>query len=212
MITLSGAGAAHQNGVAKRAIKMVVSIACTMMLHAAMRSPEGTITTELWPMAMDHAVWIYNHIPKADTGLSPMQHWMQSTFKDTKMTLNNLHVWGCPTYVLEPKLQKPGVKIPKWAPRSQQGRFMGFSRFHSTLIGLILNPRTGSISPQFHVVYDDVFSTVHSSQDLQASEQWNKLFTSSSARICVFLDQTDDPELSEEWLTTEEQQAHQLWE
>ena len=181
-----------------------------MLLHGAKRNPEGTITTELCPMAMDHAVWIYNRIPKFDTGLSPLQHWTQSTFEDTKTTLSNLHVWGCPTYVLEPKLQKPGVKIPKWAPRSRQGRNMGFSRFHSTLVGLILNPRTGTISPQFHVVYDDTFSTVHHNQDMHASEQWNKLFTSPFSRVRIFLDQTDDPELSEEWLTTEERQARQL--
>ena len=155
-ISLSGVGAAHQNGIAEWAIKTVVSIARTMMLHAAMRSPDGTVTSKLWPMAMDHAVWIYNRIPKYDTGLSPLQHWTQSTFDDVQTTLSNLHVWGCPSFVLEPKLQKPGVKIPKWAPRSQQGHFMGFSKLHSTLIGLILNPHTGTISPQFHVVYDDL--------------------------------------------------------
>ena len=73
-ILLSGVGAAHQNGITERAIKTVVSMTCTMMLHAAMRSPEGTITAELWPMAMDHAAWIYNRIPKPDTGLSSIQH------------------------------------------------------------------------------------------------------------------------------------------
>ena len=131
-------------------------------------------------MAMYHATWIYNQIPKPDTGLSPLQHWTQSTFDDVGTTLSNLQVWGCPTYVLEPRLQKPGVKILKWAPRSCQGCFMGFSRFHSVLVGLILNPCTGSISPQFHVVYDDLFSTVHHNTELESAQQWNKLFTSPS--------------------------------
>ena len=91
-ISLSGVGTAHQNGVAERAIKTVVSMARTMMLHAAMMSPERTITSELWPMAMDHAAWIYNRIPKADTGLSPIQHFTQSTFIDTKIILSNIYV------------------------------------------------------------------------------------------------------------------------
>ena len=43
-------------------------------------------------------------------------------------TLSNFHVWGCPTYVLEPKLQKPGVKIPKWAPKTRIGANIGFSK------------------------------------------------------------------------------------
>ena len=43
-ISLSGVGAAHQNIIAEKAIKMAVCIARTIMLHAAMKSPEGTIT------------------------------------------------------------------------------------------------------------------------------------------------------------------------
>jgi hypothetical protein len=58
-----------------------------------------------------------------------------------------------------------GVKIPKWAPRSRQGVFVGFSKLHSSLIGLILNRTTGSITAQFHLVFDDSFSTVHSDED-----------------------------------------------
>ena len=46
-ISLSGVEAAHQNGIAEKAIKTVVSMACTMMLHADIRSPEDTITTKL---------------------------------------------------------------------------------------------------------------------------------------------------------------------
>ena len=75
-------------------------------------------------------------------------------------TLSNFHVWGFPTYILEPKLQKPGVKIPNWAPRSRRGVNMGFSKMHSTQVGLVLNLLTGSISPQFHVVFDDMLYTV----------------------------------------------------
>ena len=143
---LSGVGAAHQNGITEWVIKTTVSMACIMMLQNAMKSPEGTMTASLWPMAMDHMAWNYNHLPKYDTGLSLLQHFTQSNFNDVGTTLGNLHVWGCPTYVLEPKLQKPGVKIPKWAPRSHQGHFMGFSCYHSILVGLILNPHTVTIS------------------------------------------------------------------
>ena len=79
-------------------------------------------------------------------------------------TLSNFHVWGCPTYVLEQKLQNTGVKIPKWAPRSQRGVNMGFRYIHSTQVGLVLNLLIGSIYPQYHVVFDDMFSTVMSSK------------------------------------------------
>jgi hypothetical protein len=91
-----------------------------MMLHAAMRSPEGLIITELWPMAMDHATWLYDHIPKMDTmdtGISPIEIWSR-TVLSTANLLNEFHVWGSPVYVFEPRLQNSGVKIPKWNPRS----------------------------------------------------------------------------------------------
>ena len=50
-LELSGVGAHHQNGVAERAIGTVVSLARTMMLHAALNWPEVADTT-LWPMAL----------------------------------------------------------------------------------------------------------------------------------------------------------------
>ena len=137
-VRFSGVGTGHQNGVAERGTQTVVNMARTMMLHAAMKSPEGFIITELWPMAMDHATWLYNHIPKMDTGISPVDIWSR-TVLSTANLLNDCHVWGSPVYVLEPKLHKLGVKIPKWNPRSRRGVNMGFSRSHSTLIALILN-------------------------------------------------------------------------
>ena len=81
-----------------------------------MRSPEKTIGAELWPMAMDHAAWLYNHTTRRDTGLSPHDLWSKTRSKPASEVLGRCHVWGCPTYVLEPKLQKQGVKILKWEP------------------------------------------------------------------------------------------------
>eukprot|EP00978_Attheya_sp_CCMP212_P026824 scaffold88955_cov24-Attheya_sp.AAC.1 len=62
-------------------------------------------------------------------------------------------------YVLDPRLQD-GKKVPKWQPRSKRGQFVGFSPDHSSTIGLIRNVSTGYVSPQFHVVYDDYFTSV----------------------------------------------------
>ena len=203
-IRFSGVGAAHQNGVAERSIRTVVDMARTMMIHAAMRSPQGTISADLWPMAMDHAVWIYNRIPRMDTGLSTRELWTRSTFLPTKEILATCHTWGCPTYVLEPKLQKGGVKIPKWEPRSRRGAFLGFSRMHSTMIGLILNLRTKFISPQFHVVFDDMFTTITSNEDEVVPAIWSHLLMSPSARLRVTLDQDATPELDDDWLSAED--------
>ena len=129
-IRFSGSGASHQNGAAERAIKPVVTMERTMLMHAALRCPEDTLSTDLWPMAMDYAIWVYNRTPDMQSGLSAIEIWSRSRFEPLSETLSNCHVWGCPTYVLEPKLHNPGVKIPKWAPRSRRGVNMGFSKMH----------------------------------------------------------------------------------
>ena len=52
--------------------------------------------------------------------------------------------------------------MPKWELRSRRGQYMGASPLHATTVGLIHNLRTNKVSPQFQVVYDDLFETVHS--------------------------------------------------
>ena len=137
------------------------------------------------------------------SGLSAIEIWSRSMFEPVLETLINCHVWGCPTYVLEPKLQKPGVKIPQWVPRSQRGVNMGFRKMHSTQVGLVLNLLTGSISPQYHIVFDEMFSTVMISTSADP-EVWMRLITLRNSTIQVILDQEDDPELDDEWLTADD--------
>lgn len=200
-VRFSGAGAGHQNGVAERSIRTVVGIARTMLLHAALRHGSGVINQNLWPQAMDHAVWLYNMIPQSQSGMSPIELWTRSTAFNIGDTLNNCHVWGCPVFVLDPKLRKDGVKIPKWAPRSKQGVNLGFSRTHSSLIALVLNTKTHSITPQFHVVFDDTFSTVPHNDKID-TDSWRDLITSDPAdtRLWTPADADQDLELADEWL------------
>jgi hypothetical protein len=43
---------------------------------------------------------------------------------------------------------------------SRIGVYLGHTPFHAGSVALVLNPSTGRVSPQFHVVFDDEFSTV----------------------------------------------------
>jgi hypothetical protein len=126
-IRLAGS-AAHQNGVAERSILTITRIAKTMLLHAALRQGGSRIHQDLWPQAMDHAAWLYNHILKPGSGLFPLEMWTRSAAMNTTDTLGNCHVWGFSTFVREPKLRKNGVKFPRLAPRRRQGVNLGFSR------------------------------------------------------------------------------------
>ena len=213
-VDFSGVGAQHQNGVAERNIKTVTSWARANMLHAAYHWPQFA-SIKLWPMAISYAVWVYNHLPRVDTGLCPDEMWSQS--RTTHDDLRRAHVWGCPVYVLEPALQD-GKKIPKWLPRARLGMFVGFSSVHSSLVPLVLNVHTGKISPQYHVVFDDKFSTVHSlpSED-SLDKQWEQIFKLDKE---FYLDieyddngniKTDEwPRLNDEWLDPRERGRHIL--
>jgi hypothetical protein len=67
--SFAGAGAHHHNGTAERAIQIIMNMSRTMMLHAAIHWPDVADLT-LWPMAVAHAVYLYNHMPALDTGIS----------------------------------------------------------------------------------------------------------------------------------------------
>ena len=50
--------------------------------------------------------------------------------------------------------------VPKWKQRARLGVYLSPSPSHACTVALILNPRTGHVSPQFHVKFDDFFETV----------------------------------------------------
>ena len=170
-----------------------------MMQHAFLHWPEE-FQVDLWPFALDYACWLHNHTPNRHHGWAPLE-----IFCGTRIDCQHLQrarVWGCPGYVLSPTLQD-GKKIPKWAPRARRGQFLGFSKQHSSTIGLLRNLQTGYVTPQFHVVFDERFTTVHSSDEDDAT--WIELFTAEREYYGPDEDETEDfapslPEIDPEWL------------
>ena len=200
-IKYSGVGAHHQNGVAERAIRTISECARTMLLHAMVHWP-GAVSLELWPFAVDYAVYLWNHIPRKDTGLAPIEIFCRG--KQDNSLLKNLRPFGCPVYVLDPRIHG-GKKLPKWDPKSKRGQFLGMSKRHASTIGLIRNLATGSVTPQYHVVYDELFTTVPSTvnYDEQVPANWIDLLTYS--RDYALDDEVEDvPELGIDWLNEDE--------
>ena len=195
-INFSGAGAHHQNGIAERAIQSIISKARRILMHAAIHWP-SMVETNLWPMAVDYAVYHHNHMPRPSVGmLVPIDLLLKT--QSARTHFHDMHVWGCPCYILDPKLQD-GHKLPKWKPSSRRGMFAGFSPRHSSLAPLVLNPRTGKISPQFHVIFDDWFTSVLSvgADDAFEPSMWQTLF--SHSRFHYMCDDHDAISLSDDW-------------
>ena len=72
------------------------------MIHAALHWPD-TEDEALWPLAVSHAVYLYNNTPNAESGITPNEIFSR-THTDGR-ALRQSHPWGCPVYVLEAKLQ-----------------------------------------------------------------------------------------------------------
>jgi hypothetical protein len=201
-ICFSAVGAHHQNGIAERAIRTISESARAMILHAAIHWPEETMM-DLWPIAMDYAVYLWNRVPCKDSRIVPLE--ILCGCKRDKKILRSSHVWGCPSYVLDPKIQD-GKKILRWQPKSRRGQFLGFSKRHASTVRLIRNLKTGSISPQFHVVFDDAFTTVPSrmQEDNIDPAEWERLLTFS--RLLSIDVEDKAPDLHNNWLSDEELQ------
>jgi hypothetical protein len=134
-------------------------MACTFMIHVSLHWDEqGSDAVALWIFAVCRVVWLYNYLPNGVIGLSPMEI-LTSTRLDHRDLLRT-HVWGCPVYVLDPKLQD-GKKIPKCNCWALQGQFLGFSDKHSLLVATVHHLTTSFVSPQFNVFFDYHFHTVY---------------------------------------------------
>ena len=156
-LTFAGVNAHHQNGLAERRIRELQELARTMLIHANRRWPDA-VTAHLWPYALRMANASYNATPsfQDESRRSPEQ-----VFGDTKVSTNPKHwmPFGCPTYVLQDSLQTGKGIFPKWKERSRVGIYLGQSPVHNQNVALVLDVRSGYVSPQFHIKFDSSFHT-----------------------------------------------------
>ena len=165
-LTFAGVNAHHQNGIAERRIRELQELARTMMIHAARRWPK-CITANLWPYALRMANDAYNHTPNMGDSekRSPISAFAKS---DVATNPKHFQTFGCPTYVLNNTLQQ-NAPFNKWRERSKVGIYLGKSPAHSNNVALVLDRRTGLVSPQFHVRFDPSF---HSVMQDEFDSQW----------------------------------------
>ncbi len=187
-LTLCGVSAHHQNGVVERAIKSLTLITRTLLLHAQRHWPEY-ITTMLWPFALRAAQDRMNQLTVSLKGTTPEMEF--SDVASATLRLRDCHTWGCPCYILDSRLQTNPKGAPKWEPRARLGIYVGRSPSHAGNVALVLNPVTGLVSPQYHVTFDDDFTTVPHLRKGTVPPNWADLVKHSSERTTSeFIDLT----------------------
>jgi hypothetical protein len=188
------------------------------MLHSIIHWP-AEARPDLWPMALDQAIYLWNNMPQRSTRMAPTELFTETKFSNYNH-LQRAHVWGCPVYVLDPMLQD-GKKLPKWRPRARRGFYVGVSQRNSTNIGRVLNLQTGHISNQFQCVYDNHFTTVScpGGNPFEAASfnvtSWNHILESGYERhVNIEVDDRGRPivlrALDDNWLTGPERQLRAL--
>jgi hypothetical protein len=180
-LTFCGVNAHHQNGKAERRIKDVTQGARTALLHAVHRWPKA-VDASLWPAALKNYVNLRNSLPidftpeqKTGKRITPAKFEGSPISKmsgvEVEPNLRDFHPFGSPVYVLEDSLQAL-QSHNKWHDRTRVGIFLCHSPEHASSVPLVLNTRTGMVSPQFHCIYDDAFDTCRN--DAKFDSLWQR--------------------------------------
>ena len=168
-ISFCAVNAHHQNGLIENFIGQLERGGRILLLHAKRHWPEA-IGTILWPFAIKAYEDRRNHWHLDKDGKSPIQKF-SSTYHNQE--IKNWHTFGCPVFILEEKAVHG--KMPKWNPRSRVGIYLGHSPCHAGSVALVLNPKTLHVSPQYHVVFDDQFTTVSYMKNGEIPPHWEDL-------------------------------------
>ena len=152
------------------------------------------IDTMFWPFAFKAAAERHNQLSLTATGQTPLL--ILHDVLVVNIPVKTFHTLFCPVYVLDSCPQSPGgTGPPKWEPRSRIGVYLGHSPFHAGSIALVFNPTTGQVSPQYHVIFDDTFSTVPYMDVGTVSPHWEDLLKYSSEKAS-----DEDFSLAKDWM------------
>ena len=132
------------------------------------------IDENVWPFAIKAVPERLSSLQVDLTGQTPESILHGVEIED--IPVNTYHTILCPTYVLDARLQSSdSAGPPKWEPRSRIGVYLGHSPLHAGNVVLVWNPTTGRVSPQYHVVFDNNFTTVPYMEAGTLPPNWQEL-------------------------------------
>ncbi|CAJ1948808.1 unnamed protein product [Cylindrotheca closterium] len=191
-------------------------------IHAAHRWPDA-IHAALWPAALKNYTNLKNLLPTKYTPEIKVRGRIKqhAKYKDSPISkmaqvevepnLDHFHSFGSPVYGLEDSLQAQRSHN-KWADQSRVGIFLCHSPNYASSVPLVLNTRTGNVSPQFHCIYNDAFDTCK--RDVHFTSSWQRKAQNQNQQevplpaVPQFITQWDDEhtigELTDDFNTTED--------
>ncbi len=177
-IEFCGVRAHHQNGIVENRNKQLTQVARVLLLHGMRMWPQ-MVDQMFWPFAIKAAAERINSLHIDTEGNTPESKFHGINIEN--IPVKSYHTMFCPCYVLDSRLHNAGsIGPPKWEPRSNIRVYLGHSPFHAGSVALVYNPSTGHVSPQYHVVFDDDFTTVSYMETGTIPPHWPDLVHSSS--------------------------------
>ena len=72
-----------------------------ILFHSSCKG-KNDVNSSLWPMAVNYSCYIFNDMPNK-LGIAPID--VFTGMQAPRHKLFDIHTWGCPVYVLDPKIQ-----------------------------------------------------------------------------------------------------------
>jgi hypothetical protein len=151
-----------------------------------------------------HACTFHNSSIDPVTKQSPHQKF---TGDPAPWQMKDFRIFGCPVFVLDKWLQG-GDSLPKWKGRCWTGVYVGHSLQHAGNIPLVYNPLTTHVSPQYHLTFDNQFTTVTGSMALLPEKEAECLYKSSDWIFPYAFGDVDDLYLFQDFWTDPSSPVH----
>ena len=120
----------------------------SLVINAQRYWPEY-ITTMFWTFALVAYADRMNNIHVDMNGKTP-EIKIPDTIGSTAW-INNFHTFGCLIYILDSRLQR----VDGRGPQACLGIYLGHSSSHAESVAFVMNPKSGLVSTQFYLVFDD---------------------------------------------------------
>ena len=91
---MTAPGSPQQNGVAERRNKTLLHMVRSILSYS-------TLPISFWGYVLNTTKYFLNLVPSKYVPKTPVELWI-----GCKLSMRNLHIWGCPTHVLKGKSDK----------------------------------------------------------------------------------------------------------